>query len=355
MFTKVYILFTHLIFVHSKYILLLVMISLAGLPGCNSVTSQQSKINVVATTTIVGDIVSNIGGENIDLTVIIGKGVDPHDYQATSADSVVLDNADIIFYSGGGVEEGLETTLSELTKNGKAFSLFDAIPDEYLITNPLATLEDEHQVDPHFWHDPSLTNYTLNMIANALGKLDTTIVDQLTENVNKYQIELSNTDEFIQQEVLKLNSSPKVLVTQHNAFQYWTSHYGFVGKSLVGISTNDAAGIAEIDKMAEFLKNNNVSVIFLESTVPNEQAQAVIDAANAIGWTVKNGGVLFTGSLGDGEASTYLGMLKSNAQIIIDGLLSPPVQEAVPFPSLSIIFLALIGFVILRRKSRWIL
>lgn len=149
--------------------------------------------------------------------------------------------------------------------------------------------------------------------------------------------------------VNQLDNSSKFLVTQHNAFQYYSRRYGFESNSLQGISTNDEAGIAEIEALAKYLKDNKIEVIFLESAVPDDQAQAVIDAAKAIGWEVSNGGVLFTGSLGEGTANTYLGMIRTNTNIIVGAILNPPTNEDTPLNFYWLFLLPV--FAIIRRKD----
>ncbi len=299
---------------------------------------------IVVTTTVVADLVENVIGGNFNIYTLINKGVDVHDYQASAEDSSALENADIVFFLGGGVEEGLDKTLIAMEDDKKAFSLIKSIPNDKLLKT------EDGIVDPHFWLDPTIIEYPVVMIRDVMTAIDPDNIDAYTRNSVDFMNRLITLDEWITERVNELDVNSKFLVTQHASFEYFANQYEFQTKSLAGISTNDEAGIAEIDDMASYLRTNRISVIFLESTVPDTQAQAVIDATQAIGWTVKNGGVLFTGSVGDGNSSTYIGMMSANVNLIVDGILNPPVQQEAPVSFLWIL-LGISMIAVVKRKK----
>lgn len=318
------------------------------------VVSQQEDLKVVTTTTIVEDIVKNIAsGASVDIANLVGIGVDIHDYQATTEVSQALTVADIVFYLGGGVEEGLDDTLSAFADQGMAFSLFDAVPESLLLEgseNQQIQLNEDHLYDPHFWHDPTLIKYSVEMIRDKLIEFDASNEEIYMDNADTYILQIEEVYQQLLLDIAPVAEEKRFLVTQHNAFQYWANAFGFQSNSLEGISTKDETGIGEIEDMAKYLKENEIDVIFLESTVPDENAQAVIEAAAAIGWTVSNGGTLYSGSLGEQDAITYLDLLMFNTNIIVSSILTPPSPTESAEFSITFLLLPMILTPIIRRK-----
>ena len=161
-------------------------------------------------------------------------------------------------------------------------------------------------------------------------------------------------------EVSKINITDRFLVTQHAAFDYWIKQYNFTGRSLEGISTQNTAGLREIDGLAKYLKENHVKVIFLESTVPPDQIQAVIEATEALDWQVKVGGTLLDGSLNDKGQSTYMDMLLYDTKTIVSSILNPPAGAGAIARDITIVqvvgwsaVILLIVIVLYRRNSKF--
>ena len=304
----------------------------------------------VATTTVLQDIVKNVVGDKAVVDTLMDIGVDPHDYQPSAEDSSKLQDADFVFFFGGGVEEVLSNTLDTLLADGKAFSVTDALPKDVLLPSD----EQNHAFNPHVWMDPTIMQIAVSNITDVLVERDPANGATYLSNGANYISELSNLHNSTLIETNKIPEGQRFLVTQHNAFSYWTERYNFEYRSLEGISTTDEVSLKEIDNLAKYLKDNEIKVIYLETTVPDTQAQAVIQATEAIGWKVGIGGTLFSGSLGEGNASTYIGMMSTNARTIVEGILNPPANAGsvqAPFQILSGIF-AFAIIVLSRRKHR---
>ncbi len=306
---------------------------------------------VLTTTTVLQDIVGNIVGDVTTVETLIQKGVDPHDYQPSAEDSNKLGNADVVFYFGGGVEEVLDNTLQSLSDQGRAMAITEVLPEDLLIPSD----EEGKLFNPHVWLDPVLMEVAIYNITNKLVEIDPDNAATYNANRDSYLLELQQLHNATLKEVDKLPEDQKFLVTQHGAFTYWVTRYGFEYRSLEGISTTDEVSLQEIDALAQYLKDNQIKVIYLETTVPDTQAQAVIQAAEGIGWKVAIGGTLYSGSLGDGEASTYTGMMLSNAKIIVNGILNPPADAGAvdtPVFFLPIVFTLPVMAWLVSRKER---
>lgn len=338
-------------------------------------TNQTTKLNVVATTTIVGDVVAEVGGDLVEITTLMGVGVDPHDFLPSAQDTQALDDADFVFFLGGGVEEGLEDALEELEEDGKAEGLFHAIPEADRLEfedghdhdddhDHLTLLdEDDHDHegdDPHFWHDPVLMKLAVSEIAELLSEVDTERGQNnnatYEANAAAYNMELDTLHDDIEDMVDGLNDSQKVLVTAHSAFNYWAERYGFESFALEGLSTSDEAGLEEIDELAQEIVEDEVKVIFTESATPDDGILAVIDAAEALDWKVVVGGTIFTGSLGDGDEGTYIGMMEYNAETITDAIANPPedagsIEAGLPISPL-VVMMGMVSVVLIARRMR---
>ncbi|MHA2502792.1 MAG: metal ABC transporter substrate-binding protein [Candidatus Kariarchaeaceae archaeon] len=318
-----------------QLVLLLLLFSLSNVSALQ--VNQEAPLNILATTAIVGDIVKEIGGDLVDVSILIGPGVDPHDYEPSVDDGIALQNADFVFFSGGGLEERLDDTLELLEEQGNAISFLELIPEEFHIDGDGAHSheEDDHTDeggahsgdDPHFWHDPVIMRFAIDEVAHVLTDLD---LDRGLSNGGTYLLqgaqyteELLELHASIEEQVNLLNETQRFLVTEHQSFSYWAQRYGFETLSLEGISTSDDAGIAEIEELASEIIEHEIQVIFTESSGTPDGIEAVMRETEARGWKIAIGGQLLSGTL-DETHSTYLAMMEYNANVITSSILSPP-------------------------------
>ena len=286
---------------------------------------EEGKLSVLATTTMVSDMVKFIGGDHISLHSMMGAKVDPHSYQVTFSDTAALKKADLVFYSGHHLEGKMQDILEkrQSTKGG-VYAVTDGI-SESLLLKPQDDLQDYY--DPHLWGNPELWAHCVSIVTDALAKADPDNSADYQSRGAEYHASLTKLHQWATQRVAEVPADQRVLVTSHDAFFYFGNAYGFTVKGLQGISTNSESGLKDRDELVEFIKDRGIKTIFPESSVNAKGIKAV---ASEAGVSVSKE-ELFSdamGELGDtvtlhGETydkGTYIGMMKHNINTIVDGL-----------------------------------
>jgi manganese/zinc/iron transport system substrate-binding protein len=287
-------------------------------PGAESIDISNKTIQVVATTGIVGDVVKNIGGERVAVTALMGPGVDPHLYKASEGDVRSLEQADMIFYNGLHLEAGLSGVLERMGDQINVIAVTDSIERSNLIAPP----EFAGAYDPHVWFNVSLWMKTAETVRDALIKLDPKSADIYQANAEKYLSELEDLHNYVQSRAAELPQEQRILITAHDAFNYFGRAYGFEVRGLQGISTASEAGASDVQALADFIVENQVPAVFIESSVPRRNVEALQAAVQAKGFEVRIGGELFSDAMGDPGTveGTYIGMVKHNINTIVSAL-----------------------------------
>ena len=287
-------------------------------PGAESIDISNKTIQVVATTGIVGDVVKNIGGERVAVTALMGPGVDPHLYKASEGDVRSLEQADMIFYNGLHLEAGLSGVLERMGDQINVIAVTDSIERSNLIAPP----EFAGAYDPHVWFNVSLWMKTAETVRDALIKLDPKSADIYQANAEKYLSELEDLHNYVQSRAAELPQEQRILITAHDAFNYFGRAYGFEVRGLQGISTASEAGASDVQALADFIVENQVPAVFIESSVPRRNVEALQAAVQAKGFDVRIGGELFSDAMGDPGTveGTYIGMVKHNINTIVSAL-----------------------------------
>lgn len=302
-----------------KLMLLSLTLFLAGCSKDKEPAPTDHALNVVATTTMIADLATVIGGDAIQVNGLMGPGIDPHLYQASAGDVSTMQNADIIIYNGFGLEGKLGDIFSSLSNNGKTIiRLEDGITKEKLLQS-----EDGYSTyDPHIWFDVSLWSEAAQHVANELTLADPDNATTYKENYQAYKIELDELDSYVQERVNEIDESKRVLITAHDAFRYLGSAYGFQVMGLQGISTTSEASTSDLKTLSDYIVSNKIPAIFVETSIPTKNIEALQDAVAAKGSNIIIGGELYSDSLGDIESNThtYLLTVRSNIDRIIDGL-----------------------------------
>ncbi|SHN69911.1 metal ABC transporter solute-binding protein, Zn/Mn family [Desulfitobacterium chlororespirans] len=301
--------------------IVLSLILLTG--GCSQTAdkteSGEGSLNVVATTTMLADLAGVIGGEHVSVNGLMGPGIDPHLYQASAGDVERMQKADVVVYNG----LHLEGKMSELFENLSAQNVFVICVEEGIDKSGLLVSEDDGGVyDPHIWFDVTLWKQAAQGVAEGFAQTDPEHGNSYIANLERYLAELDELNAYIQKRAAELPKEQRVLITAHDAFQYFGNAYGFEVRGLQGISTDSEAGTSDVSALASFIVERRIKAIFVESSVPPKTIQALQAAVKAQGFDVAIGGELYSDSLG-GEGSgdeTYIKTFRSNIDTIVDAL-----------------------------------
>ena len=287
--------------------------------SCKKEVKKNGKLQVVTTTTMITDLVKNIGGDKIDIQGLMGAGVDPHLYKASEGDVSKLFNADVIVYNGLHLEGKLEDVFDKMRQqNKKTIAASNAIDTATLIGSEYFA----SNYDPHIWF--SITNWEIitQYIVDKLCELDAENTATYKTNGANYLKILASLKTTITEQVNSLPVEKRILVTAHDAFNYFGKEFQFNVVGLQGLSTATEAGVKDVQRLASFIEEKNVKAIFVESSVPKRTVEALQEAVRAKGKEVVIGGTLYSdalGSKGTTEA-TYVGMYKHNVKIIVSSL-----------------------------------
>lgn len=298
--------------------LALLVTACAGTAGAQDDLTARP-IRVTTTVGMISDIVQHVGGDRVQVTGLMGPGVDPHLYKPSARDIQRLTDADIIFYGGLDLEGRMEQVFEKLPLTGKPTFAVSADIDRARLRKPI---QFEGRYDPHIWFDVTLWEEATRKVAKELGNLDPGSRDYYLQNAEAYLAQLNDLDHYVREQIATLPPSARVLVTAHDAFGYFGDQYGVEVHGLQGISTATEAGAADVQDLAKFLCERSVKAVFVESSVPQATIHAVQEAARARGCQVSIGGSLFSdamGNLGTPEG-TYIGMVKHNVDTIVNAL-----------------------------------
>ena len=275
------------------------------------------KIKVTTTTTMLTDLVKTIGGDKVEVTGLMGEGVDPHLYSASAGDIEKLGNADIIVYGGLHLEGKMTEIFEKLTaQNKNILNVGDKLDKSKI------HLVDQNTPDPHVWFNTELWEKEAEAIEAELSKFDPKNSEYYKENLKKYKVELVELTNYVKTEFSKIPEKSRVLVTAHDAFNYFGEQFGLQVKAIQGVSTDSETGTKNISDLANFIVQRNIKAIFVESSVPKKSIEALQEAVKAKGKEVKIGGELYSDSLGDEahNTETYIKTVKANADTIVNAL-----------------------------------
>lgn len=281
------------------------------------------RIQVATTTTMVTDLVKQIGGDRIEIAGLMGPGVDPHLYKPAVADGLKLRNAAAIFYSGLMLEGRMSDLFARMGRGGKkVYPVTESIPEKSL----LEPEEFEGHWDPHVWGDPVLWSKCVNTVVEGLSAADPAGKSGYAKRGADYKKQLAELHEWAKKRIAEIPESRRVLITSHDAFNYFGRAYGLEVIGVQGVSTVNQAGLADIAKTVDFIKGRGVKAIFIESSVSPAVIERISKDAG-----VKIGGELFSDACGapgqmesgGGErydVGTYIGMIKHNVNTVVEAL-----------------------------------
>jgi manganese/zinc/iron transport system substrate-binding protein len=276
-------------------------------------------IRAVATIGMIADAVENIGGKRVDVTALMGPGVDPHLYKASEGDVIRLAETDVVFYNGLHLEAKMADVFERMRGRILTVPVGEAVPRG----TRLAPADFSAAYDPHVWFDVRLWMLAGERVRDTLVALDPAHASDYRANARRYLRELAELDRYVRSEAARVPREQRVLITAHDAFKYFGRAYGFEVHGLQGISTATESGAGDIQRLADFIAERRIRAIFVESSVSPRTIEAVQEAVEARGFDVEIGGQLYSDAMGDPGTpeGTYVGMVRHNIDTIVAGLL----------------------------------
>ena len=306
------------------YINLVLLVLALALAGCknpveNTRSSSSDKRYTVTTTTgMVTDIVRQVCGDKASVEGIIGEGVDPHLYKPTRADLNALAHADLVFYSGLVLEGKMTDVLEKMSEKKPVIAVTESVDKNYLLLPP----EFAGHPDPHLWMDVGGWMKAVEVVSQTLSDYDKPNAQFYQSNAESYLAQLKALEEYAKTSIATIPEQSRVLVTAHDAFNYMGRAYGIEVVGIQGISTESEAGLNDLNRLVDMLVENNVTAVFVETSVADKNVKALIEGARAQGLEVKIGGTLFSDAMGAPGTyeGTYIGMIDHNITTIVNAL-----------------------------------
>lgn len=286
-------------------------VGLVGVVGCRQLIRDPSKDGkkiLVATTGMIADIARRLIGDEFQVVQLMGDGVDPHLYKPTRDDLVQLIRADVVLYNGLMLEGKMQSVLNRLGEVERVYAVCDDIPHDVLFGG------EDHHPDPHVWMDVTLWRSATQRMSDAICLAYPELAAKVQGREDELVAELAGLHEYGQNAVASIPESQRILITSHDAFQYFGRAYGLTIQAIQGISTESEAGLQRVNEIVDLIVDRKLPAVFIESSVPRDTIDAVVQGAKARGHQVKIGGELFSDALGSTGTyeGTYIGMLDHN-------------------------------------------
>jgi len=308
-------------------VLLVAAVSLTGCGGADAGVQPPAargpaagqKWNIVCTIGMVADIVRAVAGARADVTNIIGEGVDPHLYTTTRSDVTRLRQADIVFYSGLMLEGKMTDALVRAAVDGKkVYPVTDLIDRKYL----LEPEEFAGHYDPHVWMDVRGWMSAVEAVTTKMIDIDPDGAEVYLRNTVEYLDELRRLESYARSCIESIPEKRRVLITAHDAFNYFGRAYGIEVLGIQGISTEAKAGVNDINRLVDMIVDRGVTAVFVETSVAEKNVLALVQGAAARGQSVTIGGSLFSDAMGapGSYEGTYVGMIDHNVTTIARAL-----------------------------------
>lgn len=281
-----------------------------GLWGCRGESVEPAGRRVVATTTMVVDMVRQVAGHRLTVTSLLAPGGDPHVYRPLPSDAQAVAGAALIFANGLHLEPWLPDLVRQSGSQGRLVLVAEGLKTR-------ASPQDPKVPDPHVWFDVRRWRSAIAGVERALAELDPAGRATFAANARLYERQLDLLDEWVRTQVAQVPPVRRKLVTSHDAFGYFGEAYGFEVVPVQGISTESEASTRDLARVVEGVRAARVPMVFVETSVnPRLMEQVARETGVAIG------GPLFSDSLGtlDTAAGTYVGMVRDNVALIVEGL-----------------------------------
>lgn len=303
---------------HPRFPILPALLLLVLLTACQPpAATPAGEMKVVATTSIVADVVQQIGGDAFTVSTLLPPKAEPHNFQPSPRDMAMVENASVIFANGAGLEEFLQPLIENAGALARVIEVSDGIR---LLEAPAgeADGEDAHTGDPHTWVDPNNVLVWVENIRAALVELDPANAAIYQANAERYTASLKELDSWVVEQVALIPAANRTLVTDHLVYGYFAARYGFeqIGAIIPGFSTSSSPSAQDLAKIEQAIRGNNVRAIFISDAVTPTLAQRVSDDTDV--QLVR----LYHESFSEpgGPAATYLDMVHYNVSAMVAAL-----------------------------------
>ncbi len=302
--------------------LVVISAGLGCLAGCDSAPQATRKtefrgdypIKATVTVGMVADLVRLIGGDHVQVTQLMGAGVDPHLYKPSRDDVSAIISADIVFYNGLMLEGKMGETLARASRDLRCFAAAEALPPAELGIDP----EQHAHPDPHVWMSVELWRQAAVGIAAELSAFDPSHAAEYASALAGLEQRLRQLHAYGVEMMACVPEQQRVLVTSHDAFRYFGKAYGIEVQAIQGISTESEAGLNRINELVDMLVTRKIASVFIESSVPEDSIEALLRGAKSRGHEVRIAGSLYSDAMGAKNTyeGTYIGMMDHNLSTI---------------------------------------
>nr|WP_245739802.1 zinc ABC transporter substrate-binding protein [Thermoflavimicrobium dichotomicum] len=287
--------------------------------GCSSSTTNSKSsgtLKVTATTGMIADLVQHVGGKHVQVTALMGPGVDPHLYKASQGDIEKLDQAHVAFYNGLHLEGKMTDIFTKMARSKPVIPVADGIDKKKIIETK------DGQYDPHIWFDVKLWIQAAGQVKKGLIEVDPQHKNDYEAQATAYIKQLEELDQYARTQLSSIPKEQRVLVTAHDAFSYFGRAYDLEVVGLQGINTSSEYGLKDVQRMVNLLTERKIKAVFVESSVPKRSIEAVIAGAKSKNHQVSIGGELFSDAMGEKGTpeGTYIGMVHHNVDTIVKAL-----------------------------------
>ncbi len=292
---------------------LLLLIFSLGLVGCRGPAAQEAEgemdgLNIVASFSILADVVENITGERCKVEYLVPIGENPEDYELLPGEMRMASDADVIFINGMNLEGAMEGALDRSTGT-PLITLTEGI-------KPIP-LEGDDAPDPHAWLDAGLMKKYVDNILTSLLEMDPAGEEVYRQNAEKYLLRLEELDTWIRDEVSRIPEKNRVIVVSENAYKYYGEAYGLQTEGIWELNSHEEGTPQQISRVVEVVQGNNIPSLFVETTVDRRYMETVSRETG-----VPITGEVYTDALGPSGsgAETYIQMMEYNTLVFLEGL-----------------------------------
>ena len=306
-----------------KNLLLVLAVAVAGLlTSCfekPESTALPENYTIVTTCTMVTDMVANIAGDKAQVVGLMAEGVDPHLYKPTRDDLVTLSKADVVFYSGLMLEGRMADSFARMGRQGiPCYAVTELLDQEYLLEPD----DFDGHWDPHVWNDVAAWISAAKAVGQSLAEIDAANAATYQANTAAYVAELEKLDAYAKKSIATIPEKSRVLITAHDAFNYFARAYGIEVKAAQGVTTESEAAVSDIQQLVDFVVSRDIKALFVENITSDRNLQAILEGAKAKGHKISIGGELFSDATGPANTyeGTYIGMIDHNITLITNKL-----------------------------------